>query len=603
MSKPFPVQEPTWSLESIFEGGVKSESFDREVQELPGVLQGLLGRVTELPEPGGPEVGAAELEQWRSFLADHFVAIERVGDCGAFARGQGAAFADDPEAARMISRLEETFTLMSRLRVACQLRFRGLSEERFQLFLDAPGFEEWGRWLKDLRRDGDQSLAPEQEALVVDLARDGFHAWWNLYTRVSGELKVDVDGEEYSVGQTAPLLESPDRKRREAAHRGLQKAWGSIATVCAAALNSKVGFEQTLYRRRGQDCLTRALQLNRVEEESVETMMGVAREFRPLLQRYLEAKARALGLEQLSWWDLRAPIGSTEEEKVSYSEAQQFIVDQVEEFSPKMAEFFRFALASRWVEVEDRPGKAQGGFCSGFPKSREFRIFMTFGGTTSGVTTLAHELGHGYHFWVMRKMSRAQTQVPMTLAETASTLAEALVEQAALREATEARELGLLDDRLGRALAFLGNLPGRYELEKELHRVRGEGVLDKELLTELTAKIFDEAYGGVVSDVDGLYWASKLHFYLTRYPFYNFPYTFGYLFSRAVMARAEEEGPGFVDRIDELLMHSGRLSCEEVAERFLDADLGDPSFWRAAAGGLEADVERYEALVEKTESQ
>ena len=51
-----------------------------------------------------------------------------------------------------------------------------------------------------------------------------------------------------------------------------------------------------------------------------------------------------------------------------------------------------------------------------------------------------------------------------------------------------------------------------------------------------------EAYGDALSETHPHFWASKLHFYITDVPFYNFPYTFGYLFSLSIYAKALEEG-------------------------------------------------------------
>ncbi|MFU8804995.1 MAG: oligoendopeptidase, partial [Bradymonadaceae bacterium] len=190
-----------------------------------------------------------------------------------------------------------------------------------------------------------------------------------------------------------------------------------------------------------------------------------------------------------------------------------------------------------------------------------------------------------------------QHNVPMGLAETASTLLEALVEEAALKKAPAEEKIHLLDKRLGRAIAFLIDVPARYELELAMHQKRAEGPLHEELLRGMTKEVFESSFGDGVASVDDLFWASKLHFYLAYLPFYNFPYTFGYLFSRAVYDRARERGPEFIPVIDDLLRDTGRLSSEEIGRKYLDADLESPDFWARAAESLKDDVAEYRRLV------
>ena len=106
------------------------------------------------------------------------------------------------------------------------------------------------------------------------------------------------------------------------------------------------------------------------------------------------------------------------------------------------------------------------------------------------------------------------------------------------------------------------------------------------------------AYGPVLGEAHPMFWAEKLHFYLTRAPFYNFPYAFGYFFSALVFARAREEGPAFAPRYAALLADTGRCTVEEVAARHLGVDLTDPAAWAPVIADIERLVERYAALVE-----
>jgi oligoendopeptidase F len=104
-------------------------------------------------------------------------------------------------------------------------------------------------------------------------------------------------------------------------------------------------------------------------------------------------------------------------------------------------------------------------------------------------------------------------------------------------------------------------------------------------------KAQETAFAGALdpSGYHPLFWASKLHFYLTSMPFYNFPYVFGYLFSSGIYDRALREGPAFAGRYAALLRDTGGTTCEDLARKHLGVDLAKPEFWK---GAVERVVER-----------
>lgn len=185
----------------------------------------------------------------------------------------------------------------------------------------------------------------------------------------------------------------------------------------------------------------------------------------------------------------------------------------------------------------------------------------------------------------------------MGLAESASTLVEAIVEEGALEAADRDGELALLDRRLMRGVTFLINIPARYRFDEATHKKRAEGTLDEDWLKEESSEVLRRHYGEALNSVDPLQWVSTAHYYMNHMPFYNFPYTFGYLFSRAVLKKARRLGPEATAWLDELLRDTGRLSSEAVAKKHLDADLEDPQFWYDSAINIADDLSRYKALV------
>lgn len=452
--------------------------------------------------------------------------------------------------------------------------------------------------LAERRLRAKEKLSVREESLISDLAIDGYEGWSSLYDTVVGQMEVDfeVDGKKrrLSIGQLANYLSHPIRHVRREAHLRYTKAWEENERFCAEALNHLAGFRLNVYKHRGwNDVLQEPLAINRMKKETLEAMWQAVSEHKNAYVRYLQRKADALGVERLSWFDVGAPLAQ-EEEKVPYEKAAEMIVEQFSRFSPKMAEFAKKAFSERWIEAEDRPGKRPGGFCTSFPVSGESRIFMTYSGTKGNVATLAHEIGHAFHQYVMKDLPYPSQRYAMNVAETASTFAEMIVADACVKNAATPEEKRvLLEDKVQRGTAFFMNIHARFLFETRFYEERKSGPVSVERLKELMKQAQQEAYCEALADYQPLFWASKLHFYITGTPFYNFPYTFGYLFSTGIYARAVQEGARFEDRYIALLRDTGRMTVEDLARKHLDVDLTKPDFWREAARFASADVDAF----------
>jgi oligoendopeptidase F len=157
----------------------------------------------------------------------------------------------------------------------------------------------------------------------------------------------------------------------------------------------------------------------------------------------------------------------------------------------------------------------------------------------------------------------------------------------------------MLDARAQDGATFLLNIPMRFEFERAFYEERLESEVGVERLKELMLDAQRRVFGDALDpeQLDPWYWASKLHFYITGLSFYNFPYTFGYLFSMGLFARAQREGPDFIPRYEALLRETGSATAEEVVRNALGIDLGGPEFWNESIDLVEAAVDRFEAEV------
>jgi oligoendopeptidase F len=457
--------------------------------------------------------------------------------------------------------------------------------------------------LTESRNKAKEKLSKEEEAVISTLEVDGYHSWGQLYDLIVSKIKVPFNENEeekqLSVGQAFNKFSSPDRKVRATVFKSWEKAWGEQADFLAKTLNHLSGFRLSVYKKRGwEDVLKEPLIINRMKKETLDTMWAVITENKQKLVHYLERKAKLSGIEKLSWFDLDAPYGKTES-KVSFQEGAEFIEQNFGLFGEKLAAFAKNAFLEQWIEAEDRPGKAPGGFCTYLPESEQSRIFMTYSGTPSNVSTLAHELGHGFHSYAMRGVPFLNCNYAMNVAETASTFAEMIVADAAVKNAKDEEEkLVLLDDKIQRTVALLMNIHARFLFETRFYEERKEGTVTAERLNELMLAAQKEAYGDALEEYHPLFWASKLHFFITEVPFYNFPYTFGYLFSLGIYARALEKGKGYEEKYIALLRDTASMSVEDLAQKHLQVDLTQKDFWEKGVQICLADIDEFLELTE-----
>jgi pepF/M3 family oligoendopeptidase len=407
-------------------------------------------------------------------------------------------------------------------------------------------------------------------------------------------MELEGKAQTLSMGQAANLLSNPAADVRREVFSKYEDAWANKEELFASTLNHLAGFRINLYKNRGwDDVLSEPLQRNRMERTTLDAMWAAVQGGKPHLVKFLQRKAELLNLDQVAWYDLGAPVGDAGKQ-IPFADAQDFVVDQFRKFSPDIADFTQKALDLRWVEAENRGGKRPGAFCTSLPLSKESRVFMTYSGTISSLGTLAHELGHAYHGYVLKDAPLFLRRYAMNVAETASTFGELLVVDGAIGAASSPQEkLGILEDKIGRSVSFFMDIHSRFLFETRFYAERKKGLVSSAQLNELMAEAQKEAFMGSLKEYHPHFWASKLHFYSTGVPFYNFPYTFGYLFSAGVYARAKAEGQGFAQSYARLLADTARMSVEDLAHKHLGVDLTKPDFWEAAVKLATDDVEEF----------
>ncbi|WP_075619011.1 M3 family oligoendopeptidase [Paenisporosarcina indica] len=583
-----------WDLDIFFKGGSSSPELREHLESLKIKLDAFEHSLSGFNIPQS-ELDAPKIA---TIIEETKQVAENLSQAGAVVGCYLAQDTTDKQAKLLQGEIGSLGARFSSSMLVVQQQLSKTDSNVWQSLMEDKQLKEFSFVLNEWRDEAKEMLSEKEEDMITALGVDGYQAWGQLYDLLVGDVKVrvTVDGKEkeFSVGQASNLSSHADANVRKESFEALEQAWTDKEEFFAKTLNHMAGFRLAVYKKRGWDSVLREpLQINRMKQETLDAMWGAISAHKAPFVKYLKRKSELVGAESMHWYDLDAPVTESTE-KVSYQEGAEFILKHFGKFGPELEKFSRQAFEDEWIEAEDRPNKRPGGFCTGMPLSQQSRIFMTYSGTMSNVATLAHELGHAFHSYALRPVHWMNRQYAMGVAETASTFAEMIVADAAVKEAKSAEEkLALLEDKIQRSVAFFMNIHARFLFETRFYEERKKGFVPAARLNSLMEEAQREAFGDGLGEVHPHFWASKLHFYITGVPFYNFPYTFGYLFSLSIYAKAIEEGRSFEEKYISLLRDTAIMSVEDLAKKHLNEDITQHAFWEKGIALCVKDVEEF----------
>nr|AFV27409.1 oligoendopeptidase F [Vibrio coralliilyticus] len=205
-----------------------------------------------------------------------------------------------------------------------------------------------------------------------------------------------------------------------------------------------------------------------------------------------------------------------------------------------------------------------------------------------------------FHRHVMRDLPALNRGYAMNVAETASTFAELVISDATVLEAqSEEERINLLDNKIQRSATMFMNIQARFLLRYPFYEERKKGIVTENRLNELMEVLKKEIFEDSLSSYHPTFWASKLHFFNTGVPFYNFPYTLGYLFSMGIYAKSMEQGSDFEEQYIALLKDTGSMTTENLALKHLNVDLTQPDFWQQEINSIPQDIQTFMDITQK----
>ncbi|MEK0315770.1 oligoendopeptidase F [Cohnella sp. 56] len=434
------------------------------------------------------------------------------------------------------------------------------------------------KYLHDMRAAKPYRLSEESEYVLASL-QEVLHLPYQFYQR-SKLSDMAFSAVRDSEGAVRPvsfaLFENDcelnrDPVLRREAYRSFTATLGAHKHGIAAAYAGEVKRQTVIARLRGYDSATHMLlHSQQVSVDLYHRIVGTLfNELAPPMRRFVRLKQRALGLEQLSFCDLKVPFDDASfMAAISFEEAGQFIVEANRVMGTEYTELMKQGVSRRWVDCVDNIGKTTGAFCL-TPYGKHARILLTWAGNMSNAFLLAHELGHAGHFMLAGRHQRFVNYRPSLLfIEAPSTLGELLLAEH-LRNRTDSRAMkrSVLMYQLNHTFYhnFVTHLL-EAEMQRRVYAAADKGVpLTADSLSAMKGSVLSDFWGDAVQLDEGarLTWMRQPHYYMGLYPY---TYGAGLTAATVMMAQIREEGSAAVARWLRALKAGGSMGPLELLQ-------------------------------------
>ena len=406
---------------------------------------------------------------------------------------------------------------------------------------------------------------------------------------------VELTGSNYIM-----LQMSSDRTLRKNAFESYYKGYRQhINTFAAAYAGAVKGATAEASLRHYESSRAMSMAGENIPVEVYDNLIATVRKHMPAMYRYVALRKKILGVDELHYYDVYAPLVGEIKTRYTYEQAQQMVLDAVAPLGEDYGRLVRQAFADRWVDVYPNKGKSGGAYSSGTYDSNPY-ILTNFTGTLDSVSTIAHEMGHSMHTWHSNHHQPPQyADYTLFVAEVASTVNENfLIEQLLQKEQNPQMRLYLLNQYLENFKGTVYRQAMFAEFERDAHAMaeRGEA-LSPAALNALYKRLVEDYFGpDLVMDDEVQYeWARIPHFYR---PFYVYKYATGYSTAVALSEGILKEGAPAVQRYKEFLSMGGSAyPLDEL--RHAGVDLATPAPIDAALTKFERILDDAEATLAK----
>jgi oligoendopeptidase F len=423
-----------------------------------------------------------------------------------------------------------------------------------------PRLHIYRQYFEDITRRRTHTLSKEEEKLLAgaSIMASGPPSVFGVFADADFPYPSITlsDGNTVKLDKAALALHraSPVREDRQKVMESFFTSLGTYRATFGSMMNSNVQTSAFYARARNYET---SLQSS-LDGPNIPTSVyfklieGVGRNL-ATFHRYLTLRKRIMGLNELHYYDLYAPLVPSVETKYSVEAAERNILAALAPLGREYAEVTHKSFTERWIDMYPTEGKRSGAYSNGAAYDVHPYMLMNYNGKYDDMSTLAHELGHTMHSYFSNKTQPYPlSNYTIFVAEVASTFNEALLMDYMLKQIKDdTTRLSLLGNYLESFKGTVFRQTQFAEFELRMHEMVEKGQpLTGDALSKLYTEIVNRYYGHdqgicIVDDYITNEWAMIPHFYNA---YYVFQYATSFTASSALSEKVLAEEPGVTER-------------------------------------------------------
>ena len=350
------------------------------------------------------------------------------------------------------------------------------------------------------------------------------------------------DGKTVKLNQAGFSLQraSANREDRKKVFAAFMGKLNDYRRTYGTELNAQVK-KDLFYKnaRKYNSCLESALDGSNIPTQVYHSLVDNVNKNLTTFHRYLKLRQRILGVDQLHYYDLYAPLLANVDLKFNIEESQKNILAALQPLGDGYISVIKKAFNERWLDVYPTEGKRSGAYSNGSAYDVHPYILLNYNGKYDDMSTIAHELGHTMQSYLSNThQPYATADYPIFVAEVASTFNEALLIDYMLKQIKDDKvRLSLLGSYLEGIKGTVFRQTQFAEFELRIHEMAEEGKpLTGDVLNQVYDEIVKKYYGHdknicIVDDEIKAEWMFIPHFY---YNFYVYQYATSFTASAAL---------------------------------------------------------------------
>lgn len=413
-------------------------------------------------------------------------------------------------------------------------------DDKVARFLDSDKIKPYRHLLCDMLAKKEHTCSQKEEKLLAmasqmaDSPSDIFSKFNNADVKFGKVHDEHGDEKELTSAGFSVFMESRDRNVRKEAFYALYRQYKSYINTLAASYYGNV--KQAVFfanARNYESTLQMYLSGSFIPESVYTNLIDTVNNNLDKMHDYVSLRKKTLGVDELHFYDIYAPLTSDYTVKVSYENAKETVLDALKILGDDYVSQVKKGYESGWVDVYENDGKRSGAFSWGAYGTHPY-IFLNYTETLNDIFTLIHETGHAMHtYYSNETQPYTYAGYKIFVAEVASTCNEVILIDYLLKHSRSDEEKKYLYGHyLEQFKSTLFRQTMFAEFEMITHRMAQDGeVLNAESLCGTYKKLNEKYFGkDMVIDEEIAYeWARIPHFYT---PFYVYQYATG--FSAAV---------------------------------------------------------------------